>query len=127
MILPAAAASVKLAWNPNPEPNIANYRLSYGTASRSYTQNVDAGTATSVTVSGLEQGSLLGQLGLQRLRAQRRFQSGFERREIPGGFQRGISDGSGRWSPHRASSCSEPPGMLMINLRYWNWKPQSPG
>lgn len=56
MILPAAAASVKLAWNPNPEPNIANYRLSYGTASRSYTQNVDAGTATSVTVSGLEQG-----------------------------------------------------------------------
>lgn len=56
MILPAAASSVKLAWNPNPEPNIANYRLSYGTASRAYTQNVDAGTATTATVSGLEQG-----------------------------------------------------------------------
>ncbi len=56
MILPAAAASVKLAWNPNPEPDITNYRLSYGTSSRTYTQNVDAGTATTVTVSNLEQG-----------------------------------------------------------------------
>ena len=56
MLLPAAAASVKLAWNPNPEPDIANYRLSYGTSSRSYTQNVDAGTATTVTVSNLEAG-----------------------------------------------------------------------
>lgn len=56
MILPAAAASVKLAWDPNPEPDIVNYRLSYGTSSRSYTQNVDAGTATSVSLDGLEEG-----------------------------------------------------------------------
>jgi len=56
MILPAAASSVKLAWNPNPEPNIVNYRLSYGTGSRSYSQSVDSGTATTVAVSGLEQG-----------------------------------------------------------------------
>ncbi len=51
-------STVKLAWNQNPEPNIARYELSYGTASGQYQQTVNAGLETRATVNGLEEGSL---------------------------------------------------------------------
>jgi hypothetical protein len=37
------AATVTAMWNPNPEPNIAGYKVSYGTTSGSYTTTVDVG------------------------------------------------------------------------------------
>jgi len=51
-ILPA----VNLAWNANPESDIAGYELSYGTASRTYRTNLDVGLKTRTSVSGLSAG-----------------------------------------------------------------------
>ena len=47
---------MKLAWDPNPEPTVGGYRLSYGTASQTYTTNLDFGKVTSGTVTGLQPG-----------------------------------------------------------------------
>jgi hypothetical protein len=52
----ANAASVKLAWNPNPETNIASYKLSYGTSPGSYSNTISTGTVSNSTVSGLSEG-----------------------------------------------------------------------
>jgi hypothetical protein len=52
----AEAVSITVAWNPNQEPNIAGYRLHYGTASQNYTQHIDAGNSTSTVVSNLSTG-----------------------------------------------------------------------
>jgi fibronectin type III domain protein len=49
--------SVTLSWNPNPESDIAGYHVSYGTTSGSYTQQIDAGSATTASVSGLQDGT----------------------------------------------------------------------
>ena len=48
------AATVTATWNPNPESNIAGYKLSYGTQSGVYTTVVDVGNVTSwpVTLAG---------------------------------------------------------------------------
>jgi len=57
-ILSVAAATpgtVALVWNSNSEPNIAGYRLHYGTAATPYNQLVDV-NATTVTVSNLVTG-----------------------------------------------------------------------
>jgi hypothetical protein len=40
-------ATVTASWNPNPETNIAGYKLSYGTQSHVYTTSVDVGNVTS--------------------------------------------------------------------------------
>jgi hypothetical protein len=57
MPLPAAsAATVTLAWNQNPEPDIAGYKMHYGSTSGSYDYSVDVGNYTSCTVSGLDEG-----------------------------------------------------------------------
>ncbi len=48
-----AGASVTLAWDTNADPNIAGYHLYYGGASGTYTNEVNAGLASSSTVSGL--------------------------------------------------------------------------
>jgi IPT/TIG domain/FG-GAP-like repeat len=45
------AATVTASWNPNPETNIAGYKLSYGTSSGSYTTTVDVGKVTSTVVT----------------------------------------------------------------------------
>jgi hypothetical protein len=47
----AEAAIVTLAWDPNPEPDIAGYVLSYGTTSGQYTQTIDLGNVTSYLFS----------------------------------------------------------------------------
>lgn len=49
--------SVTLAWTPSTDPNIAGCNVYYGVASRTYTQMVNPGTATSVTISGLVAGA----------------------------------------------------------------------
>ena len=52
-----AASSVSLAWNPSSGTNIAGYRIHYGGASRTYTNMVSAGSATSATISNLTGGA----------------------------------------------------------------------
>jgi len=58
-IMPVTAycAQVTLAWDANTEPNIAGYKIYYGTGSRSYNWFVDVGNVTSYTVTGLADGS----------------------------------------------------------------------
>jgi hypothetical protein len=42
--------TVTAAWNPNPELNIAGYKLSYGSSSGSYTSTMDVGNVTNAVV-----------------------------------------------------------------------------
>jgi hypothetical protein len=46
-------AQVMLAWDPNAEPDLSGYELHYGVSSGEYTASVDAGDATSCTITGL--------------------------------------------------------------------------
>src|SRR5436309_805020 len=48
-----ALQSVTLAWNPSPDTNVVGYKIHYGTGHRFYTAVADAGSASSVTISGL--------------------------------------------------------------------------
>ena len=52
----AHSAQVSLAWDPNNEPDIAGYRVHYGTASRSYQVHLDSGLNTTYTVANLPDG-----------------------------------------------------------------------
>ncbi|MEE4263248.1 MAG: fibronectin type III domain-containing protein, partial [Desulfobacteraceae bacterium] len=45
-----------LAWDRSQEPNIAGYRVYYGTTSRHYTTMRSAGNNTTCTISNLEPG-----------------------------------------------------------------------
>ena len=51
-----AVAPVTASWNPNPESDIAGYKLSYGTQSGNYTTTVDVGNVTTWTISTLSPG-----------------------------------------------------------------------
>ena len=51
------AANVSLAWNKNPEPDVIGYRIHYGLSGGSPASVVDAGGATNVTISGLQEGA----------------------------------------------------------------------
>jgi hypothetical protein len=57
-ITSAYAAQVTLGWSPGTEPDLAGYKVYYGTASRNYTQSVDINnrTATSCTITNLTEG-----------------------------------------------------------------------
>ena len=46
-------ADVRLAWDANPDPTITGYRIYYGTATGYYTNAVDAGNQTALTITGL--------------------------------------------------------------------------
>jgi len=50
------AAQVTLEWDPNTEPDLAGYKIYYGTSSESYDMSVDVGNWTSCTFAGLEEG-----------------------------------------------------------------------
>jgi hypothetical protein len=50
---PGFSAQVTLAWDRNPEQDIAGYRIYYGTASRLYNWFVDVGNVATYTVTGL--------------------------------------------------------------------------
>ena len=52
----ATAASVSLAWDPNIEADLAGYKVYVGSSSRSYTQNIDVGHVTTVTLPNLLEG-----------------------------------------------------------------------
>jgi hypothetical protein len=52
----AHSATVTLAWDPNPEPTVAGYRLHYGTLSGAYTNTVDVAASTRATISALLEG-----------------------------------------------------------------------
>ena len=48
---------MNLAWNPNPESDIASYQLSYGTSPGYHPVAVSAGLNTTASVSGLQEGA----------------------------------------------------------------------
>jgi len=48
--------SITLAWDPSTDPSVVGYHLYYGVASGTYTNMIDTGTNTSVTVSNLVPG-----------------------------------------------------------------------
>jgi hypothetical protein len=52
----AHARNVTLAWDPNTEPDLAGYRVYYGTESGVYSNTLDVGNATQVTISNLTTG-----------------------------------------------------------------------
>jgi len=51
-----SVAQIRLAWDPNTEPDVAGYQIYYGTASRSYRYSIDLGNVTTYTIQGLTQG-----------------------------------------------------------------------
>jgi hypothetical protein len=55
--LTLAAQSVTLAWNPSPSTNVAGYMIYYGADGIHFDSQMDAGTNTTWTVTGLEPGS----------------------------------------------------------------------
>jgi hypothetical protein len=52
-----ATGNVTLAWDPNPDPSVAGYKLYFGTSSGNYTTVIPAGTATNATASNLVEGA----------------------------------------------------------------------
>jgi hypothetical protein len=51
-----SVAQIRLAWDPNTEPDVAGYQIYYGTASRGYRYSIDVGNVTTYTIQGLTQG-----------------------------------------------------------------------
>jgi hypothetical protein len=51
------AADITLGWKPSSDPNVVGYNVYYGVASGTYTNVVDAGPATSVTIPSLVPGT----------------------------------------------------------------------
>lgn len=54
---PAGAAHLDLAWNANTEPDLAAYRVYYGTGSRDYGEPMDVGDTTTCRLDGLLEGA----------------------------------------------------------------------
>ena len=52
-----AAGRVTLAWNPSTDPLVVGYNVYYGGASGAYTNEISAGNATNVIISGLVEGA----------------------------------------------------------------------
>ncbi len=52
----AHAAQASLAWNANPQPEVAGYMVHYGQVSGAYTNKVDVGKVTAYTIAGLLDG-----------------------------------------------------------------------
>jgi len=50
------SAQITLAWDPNTEPDLAGYKVYYGTASRVYGSPISVGKVTTYILVGLTQG-----------------------------------------------------------------------
>ena len=50
------SASLTASWNPNPEPDIAGYRLFYGLQSHQYSTQINVGNTTTYTLTNLMEG-----------------------------------------------------------------------
>jgi chitinase len=50
----AEGATVTLAWDPNTEPDIAGYKIYYGSPPGTYTNVVNPGNVTNTTITDLE-------------------------------------------------------------------------
>ncbi len=48
--------TVTLAWDPSPSPTVVGYKVYQGVASLNYTNVIDVGTSTKVTITGLTAG-----------------------------------------------------------------------
>lgn len=57
LLVRVGAVDITLAWDSNPEPDIAEYIVRYGTASNQYGYTIEAGARTSVTLAGLAPGT----------------------------------------------------------------------
>ena len=55
--LVAYGAAVTLAWDANTEPDLAGYKIHYGTASRDYSHSIDVGNTTQHTLANLDDGT----------------------------------------------------------------------
>ncbi len=53
----AYGATVTLAWDANTEPDLAGYKIHYGTASADYTHSIDVGNITQYTLADLDDGT----------------------------------------------------------------------
>ena len=51
----SSAGTITLAWDPNTEPDLAGYKIYYGTSSRQYTVTVDVGNVTRYTIRDLDE------------------------------------------------------------------------
>ena len=56
-VLTVSAANVNLIWDANSEPDLAGYKLFYGTASGHYDVSVDVGNTNSYTIANLSEGT----------------------------------------------------------------------
>lgn len=54
----AEAGQLRIAWDPNLEPEVVGYLVSYGTAAGQYDRTVDAGFQTDCTLEGLSDGQI---------------------------------------------------------------------
>ena len=52
----AFCGEVTFTWDTNTEPDIAGYKVYYGTSSGDYTQSVDVGNTTGYTQTGIQDG-----------------------------------------------------------------------
>lgn len=51
------ATSLNVSWPPNPEPDIAGYKVSFGTTTNNYTTTVNAGNSLNYTIPNILNGS----------------------------------------------------------------------
>jgi len=51
-----SGGTIKLAWDSNTEPNLAGYKIYYGTVTGTYDRSIDVGNVTTYDLTGLTQG-----------------------------------------------------------------------
>jgi uncharacterized repeat protein (TIGR02543 family) len=52
----ASGAEIRIAWDPNTEPDLAGYKVYWGKTSRTYEESIDVGNVTTYVLSGLTKG-----------------------------------------------------------------------